>query len=317
MVWFILSIVVAIASIAALIYGFAEGETGPKVGAGIGIAITCVLLFFSFLKFVPTGSTGIVTNFGRIENATLDAGPHFMAPWKKVVKMDNRTQLQTLEMSCFSSDIQEVNVKYTINYQINKANACEIYRNIGVKYYDIIIAPRTIDAIKGVFAQYTAEQLVAQRNILSVEVEQILKEQLAEYNIQIVGTALEDIDFTDAFTNAVEAKQVAEQNKLRAKTEQEQANIEAEAAAERQKIQAQADADAGIIKAEGDAEIAKIGADSAEYQGQKDAAIMSNLGEMLTKYPYLIDYYRVTGWDGKLPETMLGDNADVLFGIGD
>ena len=95
------------------------------------------------------------------------------------------------------------------------------------------------------------------------------------------------------------------------------ADLEAEAAAERQKIKAQADADAGIIKAEGDAEIAKIGADSAEYQGQKDAAIMKNLGEMLTRYPDLIDYYRITGWDGKLPETMLGDGTDILFGIGD
>ena len=94
-------------------------------------------------------------------------------------------------------------------------------------------------------------------------------------------------------------------------------NIEAKAAAERQVIQANADKDAAIIAAEGDAEVAKIAADSAEYQGQKDAAIMSNLGEMLTKYPNLIDYYRATGWDGKLPETMLGDGTDILFGIGE
>jgi regulator of protease activity HflC (stomatin/prohibitin superfamily) len=39
------------------------------------------------------------------------------------------------------------------------------------------------------------------------------------------------MDFTDAFTNAVEAKQVAQQNKLKAETEAEQKVIEAEAAA--------------------------------------------------------------------------------------
>lgn len=57
--------------------------------------------------------------------------------------------------------------------------------------------------------------------------------------------------------------------------------------AERQVIQAQANADAAIIAANNDAEIAKIAADSAEYQGQKDAAIMSNLGQMLQQYPAL------------------------------
>ena len=88
------------------------------------------------IKTVPTGSTGIVTTFGRIENITLDAGIHFMSPWKKVVNMDNRTQKQSIEMQCFSSDIQEVSVVYTVNYQINKSNAQEIYRTIGTEYVD-------------------------------------------------------------------------------------------------------------------------------------------------------------------------------------
>lgn len=85
--------------------------------------------------------------------------------------------------------------------------------------------------------------------------------------------------------------------------------------AERQVIQAQANADAAIIAANNDAEIAKIAADSAEYQGQKDAAIMSNLGQMLQQYPELIQYYYVTGWDGELPDTMLGENSNVLYDL--
>ena len=139
-------------------------------------------------------------------------------------------------------------------------------------------------------------------------------EQLSDYNIIITSTSIEDIDFTDAFTNAVEAAQVATQNKIKAQTEQEQAIIEAEAAAERKKIEANAEAEAAIISAEADAKIAAISADSAEYQGQKDAAIMSNLGKMLSTYPQLIDYYRVTNWDGKMPETMLGD-TNALIGV--
>ncbi len=277
--------------------------------------IGLIFMIMGCFKTVPTGHTGIVTTFGRVENYTLDAGIHFMAPWKEVINMDNRTQKQSLALSCFSSDIQEVTLVYTINYQIDKQNAQEIYRSIGTVYCTKIIEPRAVEAIKGVFAQYNAESLVALRGSLSSQIEEVMLDDLARYNIEIVATSIEDIDFTDAFTDAVEQKQVAEQNKLKAQTEQEQATLEAQAAAERQVIQAQANADAAIIAANNDAAIAKIAADSAEYQGQKDAAIMSNLGQMLQQYPELIEYYYVTGWDGELPETMLGDSSNILFDL--
>ena len=70
-----------------------------------------------------------------------------------------------------------------------------------------------------------------------------------------------------------------------------------------------------LEKANNEAEIVKIQADSAEYQGQKDAAIMSNLGKQLNDYPELIQYYMITGWDGILPETMLSDDMNMLFNI--
>lgn len=271
-----------------------------------------VICLIGFIKTVPTGSTGIVTTFGRIENITLDAGIHFMAPWKKVVNMDNRTQKQSIEMPCFSSDIQEVNVIYTVNYQINKANAQEIYRTIGKEYFDKIVMPKALEAVKSVFAKYTAEALVESRANLSKEIEAILVDDLSKQNIQITATSIENIDFTDAFTNAVEAKQVAEQNKLKAQTEQAQATLEAQAQAERQVIKAQADADASILAAKADAEVAKISSDSALYQGEKEASILQRVGEQLAKYPDLVKYKYIEGWDGKMPQTILG-NSDVIM----
>lgn len=271
-----------------------------------------VICLLGCIKTVPTGSTGIVTTFGRIENITLDAGIHFMAPWKKVVNMDNRTQKQSIEMQCFSSDIQEVSVTYTVNYQINKANAQEIYRTIGKEYFDKIVMPKALEAVKSVFAKYTAEALVASRAGLSKEIEAVLVDDLSKQNIQITATSIENIDFTDAFTNAVEAKQVAEQNKLKAQTEQAQATLEAQAQAERQVIKAQADADASILAAKADAEVAKISSDSALYQGEKEASILQRVGEQLAKYPDLVKYKYIEGWDGKMPETILG-NSDVIM----
>ncbi len=281
---------------------------------GIGAFILSVVFAVSScVRVVPTGHTGVVTTFGKVEDVTYEAGINFVAPWKKVTNMDNRTQKASLALNCFSSDIQEVTLTYTVNYQIDKANAQTIYKTIGVDYFEKVVQPKILEAVKGVFAKYNAESLIASRGILSTEVEEILADSLSQYNVQLVSTSIEDIDFTDSFTDAVEAKQVAEQNKLRAQTEQEQAIIEANAKAEMRVIEANAQAESQIVAAQADAEVAKIGADAAEYQGIKDAAIMSNLGEMLQKYPELIRYYYVTNWNGELPETMLGDDSSVLM----
>ena len=313
MILFVIGIIATIVAFFVLGVDFDEvdfvwGVKKRQWFATIGLII-CLL---GFIKTVPTGSTGIVTTFGRIENVSLDAGIHFMAPWKKVVNMDNRTQKQSIEMPCFSSDIQEVNVIYTVNYQINKANAQEIYRTIGKDYFDTIVMPKALEAVKSVFAKYTAEALVESRSSLSKEIEAILVDDLNKQNIQITATSIENIDFTDAFTNAVEAKQVAEQNKLKAQTEQAQATLEAQAQAERQVIKAQADADASILAAKADAEVAKISSDSALYQGEKEASILQRVGEQLAKYPDLVKYKYIEGWDGKMPQTILG-NSDVIM----
>lgn len=311
MIALVIGIIVCAGIFVILGFDFDEEEWGLKKRQWFSL-LGLVICLFGFVKTVPTGSTGIVTTFGKIENITLDAGIHFMLPWQKVVNMDNRTQKQSIEMPCFSSDIQEVNVIYTVNYQINKANAQEIYRTIGKEYFDKIVMPKALEAVKSVFAKYTAEALVESRANLSKEIEAILVDDLSKQNIQITATSIENIDFTDAFTNAVEAKQVAEQNKLKAQTEQAQATLEAQAQAERQVIKAQADADASILAAKADAEVAKISSDSALYQGEKEASILQRVGEQLAKYPDLVKYKYIEGWDGKMPQTILG-NSDVIM----
>ena len=316
MFWIITGFIVAIALFVVLGlseegYSLTFKMRKRQLLALFGFALCLIGCF----KSVPTGHTGIVTNFGKVEDYTLEAGIHFERPWVKVIDMDNRTQKNTLTLSCFSSDIQEVTVVYTVNYQINKANASAIYRNIGTQYFSTIVEPRVYEAIKGAFAKYNAEALLSNREGLSKEIQAVLLADMATYNIEIVSTSIEDIDFTDSFTAAVEAKQVAEQNKLKAQTEQEQKVLEAEAQAQRDVIEAQAKADSAMIAAENDAAIAKIAADSAEYQGKKDAAIMDAIGTKLSEYPELVQYYYVMNWSGDLPQTMLGSGVTPVYPI--
>ena len=106
---------------------------------------------------------------------------------------------------------------------------------------------QVIENVKKVMANYTAENLVSSRSEVASSIEKSLANDLANYNINLVATSIENLDFTDAFTDAVEAKQVAEQNKLKAQTESDTKVIEAQAAADVKLIEAEATAKANNL----------------------------------------------------------------------
>ena len=306
-------IVFSILTVAVLfvLLGISAGKTWRLRPRQILSVIGAFWLLLGAFAVVPTGHTGILTTFGKVENTTLEAGLHFKLPIQEVVVMDNRTQKSVVELSCFSSDIQEVSVKYSINYQIQKSDAQNIYKTIGENYYDVVMQPRIEVAVRSVIAKYTAETLIENRDTLSSQITDILLDELAEYNIDVVNTAIEDMDFSDVFTQAVEAKQVAQQEKLKAETEQEQKTMEEQAAADRQVITAKAEAEVAKIQAEADREVLQIQADAAEYAGQKDAAVNEALASSLTDI--LLEYYAIKQWDGQMPEYLAGmDEGGIL-----
>ena len=284
-----------------------------KVLIAVGALVLILVLALTCFTTVPTGYTGIVTTFGRVENYTFDAGFHVKSPFQRVVKMDNRTQKAEEKLQAFSSDIQQVDISIAVNYSIDQTTAEKLYKTVGEEYYSKILYPRLLENTKAVFSKYTAEKLVAFRETLSSEISALVVEDVQEYGITVSSIAVQDIDFTDAFTNAVEAKQVAQQNKLTAQTQQDQLTMEAEQEAQRQVIKAQAEAEQAKIAAKADLEVTKIQADAAEYAGQKEAAKNKAIAESLTDE--LVRYYYIQQWDGKLPSTMLGENAGILYGL--
>ncbi len=309
---FVLGALAVIVGIVSVLYVLKKCKNGTypsqkKVGSAVGalaLIVGVALISMSCMTSIPTGHTGIVTTFGRVENYTYEAGIHTKAPWQQVIKMDNRIQKSVVELSCFSSDIQEVATVYTINYQIEKANAQTIYRTIGQDYYSTVIIPRIQESVKSVIAKYNAESLISSREKLSVEIKSILVEKLAAYNIEVIDASIENLDFSDTYTDAVEAKQVAEQNKLKAQIEQEQAILEAEAAAKR-----------AVIEAEAEAEVKKIDADAKAYAGEKEAEANGKIADSLSSE--LIEYKYVEKWDGKLPTYVGGEGGTIpILNIG-
>lgn len=257
---------------------------------------------YGFFSKVGNGKVAVVTRFGKAQDETLEAGFHVKPFFNTLHPMSIQTQTMQTALSAFSSDIQQVNTTVTLNYNIDKTNAVTLYREVGSGYEKTLMAPRVQEDVKIVFSRYTAENLVQKRDLLSTEILELLQEYLAPYGINVTAVAIEDIDFTDAFTNAVEAKQVATQEKLTAQTQQERLTMEAEAQAERETIAAQAKAERDKIAAEAEAYAIKTKADAEAEANAKVAASLSDA---------LIDYVRAQAWDGKLP-TITGDTPTIV-----
>lgn len=268
----------------------------------VGVVIAAFLTIMSCISYVPTGYTGIVTTFGKVHDNTLDAGINFHAPWDNVITMDNREQRGTFQLEAFSKDIQQVDIQGSINYNIDKATAMNLYKDVGTEYVNILIGPRIQEDVKIVVAKYNAENLIAERQAAANDIEALIRDELTPKGINIISLAVENIDFTDAFESAVEAKQVATQEKLRAQTQQEQATMEAEQAAKRKTIAAQADAEVAQIQADADAYAVRV---KAEAEAEANTKINGSLTDEL------IDYTKIHQWDGKLP-TITGGSVPFI-----
>ena len=304
--------------IAGLVLGvIIDGQDFPvwkKVVPIAGVVLCVILVVLSCVSYVPTGYTGIITTFGKVHDNTLDAGLNFHAPWDNVITMDNREQRVEFKLEAFSKDIQQVDVQGSINYNIDKTTAMNLYRDVGTEYAKILIQPRIQEDVKIVIAKYTAENLIENRQRAADAIQELIRDELEPKGINIISLAIENIDFTDAFEAAVEAKQVATQEKQKAQTEQERMTMEEEAKAKRAIIVANADAEQAKIAAQADLEVVKIQAEAALYAGEKEAEMNKRIAEGLTAD--LIQYYEIKQWDGKLPTFMGGESTMPILNFG-
>ena len=276
MILFIIGALFALIALAVLIFSDDAKRAAiiPAVVAVIFIGISCV-------SYVPTGYTGIVTTFGKVEDGTKDAGVVFKAPWQSIVKMDNRVQEMSMDLSAFSSDIQEVSTSVAVGYRINQANAMTIYKD--------------------------ASSLISNRDAVASQMDTKLREVLAQYNIDLQYISVTNFDFTDTFTDAVEAKVKAQQEKEKAETD-----------ADKRRVEAQATADADLIAANAEAEKSKVAADAELYVAEKKAEANRALNDSLNSN--LLEYYKITDvesrWNGELPAYVGdGNSIPIINGI--
>lgn len=308
----VIGILLILAAIVAPIIMSTNGISGGGFASVVCILLALVIVGISCISTVPTGHTGILTTFGRVEDRNLPEGMNFHAPWQNITTMTNKEQRTSGNGLAFSKDMQEVAYAYTTRHQLLSAHAPTVYKTVGTDYYNIVIDPIVNAVIKEQIGKANAEGLITSRESVTALVNEEVAQQCSVYGLSVT-VIIDNFDFTDAFTNAVEAKQVATQEKLRAQTEQERLTMEAQQKAERNRIEAQSAAEIARINAEADLEVQRISADAAEYAGQKEAAVNSAIAQSVT--PELIEYQYALRWDGKLPTYMMSEGSTPIVNL--
>ncbi len=262
---------------------FAKTKWKKLIIIGAAAIFVLVILLNSF-TVVQAGHTGVVVTMGSVNEGVLQEGIHFKVPFvQNVVKIDNRIQKLEVNTEAFSKDLQSVKTVLAINYRVDTAKSYSIYKNIGADYENVLVVPAVNEVLKAITSQYTAEESVTNRVLISDGLVKGLNEKLNDLGLYITDVNIIDFDFSEAFITAIEEKQVAQQQLLKAETEKQTAITNAQASAE-----------AAKIKAEGDAKANKL------------------LNDSLTDK--VLENKKIDKWNGELPKVSGSGSTIIDYG---
>ena len=115
---FVIGVIIMLAAIGAIALGVKARKTKFTAMGAIVAVLGIAVIICSSLSTVPTGHTGILTTFGKVEDVSLPNGVNIHAPWQNVITMSNKEQKDSGKGLAFSKDIQEVSYSYTIQHML-------------------------------------------------------------------------------------------------------------------------------------------------------------------------------------------------------
>jgi prohibitin 2 len=262
---------------------------------------------------VPTGSRGVVTQFGRIVGIEPE-GLAVLPPWQKLALFSIRAEQADIENADGStSDTQPVKVSMTVRYSIMPDKVAEVYEkythNGDLSSY---VQTATQEVFKAVTARYIATDLIGKRAEVSADINQALRTKLSIYGAQVINIDMRNFSFSSSYMAAINDKVTQEQ--LRLAAENKLKTVEAE---QKQKVAiAEAEANAVKAKADGDAyaTLKNATAQAEALRAQNQALTQSR--DVLELRRIQVEQTKAERWNGQLPQNVYAGAPIPFFNTG-
>jgi len=202
-----------------------------------------ILLVSTGCTVIGPGERGVRVSLGTVSEDPKPPGAYLWIPG--IVGMaDINVQIQKaeIEATAASKDMQDVSAKVAINWAMNPENVVKTYKEIGDER-DVerrILIPAVNEVIKSATAKRNAEEILTKRLDMKKDIDEGLKARLDHYGIALHDVSIVNLSFSHGFTQAIEQKQIAEQQAKQAAYVADKATQEARAEVERAKGQNEA-----------------------------------------------------------------------------
>ncbi|MFZ2968614.1 MAG: prohibitin family protein [Sulfuricurvum sp.] len=210
------------------------------IGGALFAFSMAALVFSSLFYTVDAGEKAIVLKFGKVTDV-VDSGLHFKVPMvENIIKMSTRVQKMDVHGEAASKDLQSVVTTLTVNVMVRPDKVAQIYQTLKTDYEISIVAPVLQEIFKSVTAQYNAEELITKRELVRTQIFDRAKQKLATYNLVLDNVSITNFAFSRGYSEAIEQKQIAEQNSKKAEYDYQRIEVEAKQTVARAQAEAQA-----------------------------------------------------------------------------
>lgn len=279
-----------------------EFDTFKAVRHGVVAVVALIVLSICWpFASVPTGSRGVITQFGRITGIEQE-GLAILWPWQKLSIFSVRAETATVNNATgATADTQPVDVDLTVRYSVLPDKVAEVFE----KYshdgdLSSYVQTAVQESFKAVTARYVATDLIAKRAVVSADVRETLQAKLALYGAQVINIDMQKFEFQKAYMEAINDKVTQEQKRLAADNKLK--TVESE---QKQKV-AVAEAEASAVKARADGDAyaqLKIATAQAESLRIQNSALRENK-DVLELRRIEVSMEQAKRWNGALPQNI-------------
>ena len=261
------------------------------------LLVITLIVFITSINIIQDGTVGVVRRFGYITETITPGGWNMRLSLIHDVEIfDVRTREASMEFSAYSIDAQNVRGLISIQYRLNPATVQQVAREFGtLEQLEGMIHAMFNQQILNTISARTATYLVEQMYLIESEVRERILPNEANFHITVTNIALEGLQFSESFRQAVDQRVVAREY-------QEQTRIEVET----DRLRAQLALD--VARLEGEAVVVAAEADARAIQ------VMLEVWDELAieVREIMIQQLAIERWDGSLPQVVGGEFGLII-----